>query len=42
MGVAGVASIVVGVALLLLVDTPRRLLRRVARFSETKSRREGG
>ncbi|MGA2521222.1 MAG: SGNH/GDSL hydrolase family protein [Acidimicrobiales bacterium] len=41
MGVAGVASIVVGVALLLLVDTPRRLLRRVARVSRTRSRREG-
>ncbi len=42
MGVAGVAGIVVGAALLLLVDTPRRLLRRVARFSGTRSRREGG
>jgi hypothetical protein len=41
MGVAGVAGIVVGVALLLLVDTPRRLLRRRARFSRTRSRREG-
>jgi lysophospholipase L1-like esterase len=42
LGVAGVASIVVGVALLLLVDTPRRLLWRVARFSRTRSRQEGG
>ena len=42
MGVAGVAGIVVGVALLLLVDTPGRLLRRAARFSRTRSRREGG
>ncbi len=42
MGVAGVATIVVGVALLLLVDTPRRLTRRVARFSRTRTRREVG
>ena len=37
LGIAGAAGIVVGLALLLLVDMPRRLLRRVPRVSRTGS-----